>query len=148
MGKSNQYYNNNVKRDAAKFYHYNKSNYSIAAVIKKFNLQINRSTLQRWYHKYMNDNKRIKPIVRPGRPPLLNRVQVNNIIRTEIKNHNTLHHPISSRSIQEVINKKLHIKPCLRTIQHYIKSIKSKSKTTIKRTKQERNDSIYMHINY
>jgi len=126
------------KHDILKLYSSHDHNYSFAALAQQYNIKGGRQVVENWYHQWTGSPKSLERKKGSGRPPVLTSQQVNDYIRTPIRNKNRsfkpIHYPQLHSSIQQKTGKQI----SLRTIQNYGKEkLGVKQKRTKKRTAQE-----------
>ena len=77
-----------------------------------------RRTLLNWRAKWDGTPASLTRTSGSGRPRLLSRAQVNNLIRTPIRNKNRAHHNIHYTQLLPSVRQKSHTEIALRTLQN------------------------------
>jgi transposase len=108
------------------------------SLASRFSIKGGGNTIKYWYSKWNNTIQSLEERKREGRPRLLNKSQVNHLIRTPIRNKNrsstSIHYTQLHSTIQSKIGKSIDIS----TIRRYGKrDLGIKLKHTKKRTRDE-----------
>lgn len=90
-----------------------------AALASRYNIKGGESTVRKWHQRWNGDAASLEQRVIPGRPPLLSRAQVNNLIRTPIRNKNRSHTPVHYTQLHQSVKEKSGVDISLRTLQNY-----------------------------
>ncbi|CAF3491093.1 unnamed protein product [Rotaria sp. Silwood2] len=97
-------------------------------------------TVKRWFDRYDGTVASLQQKYRSGRPPILNKQQVNKLITKVVRSHNRLSSTIDYIKITNSIRQETNINVSLRTIRRCGQNSGIKYKKTIKRTYTEMSD--------
>lgn len=96
------------------------------------------STIRKWMERWNGTITSLQHKKGAGRPRLLSSTQVNNSIRTPIKNKRRVHLDVHYTQLLPVVRQKSGTQVSLRTLQYYgQRDVKAMEKHTIKRTSVE-----------
>lgn len=111
---------------------------SFAALAQHYNIAGGGETVRIWYQRWDGSAVSLERRKVSGRPRLLSNIQVNNLIRTPIKNKNRAHAAVNYPQLLPSVREKTGKKIALRTLQNYGKrDVGIKAKQTNKRTAAE-----------
>lgn len=97
-----------------------------------------RRTLNKWKERWNGTAESLETRMIPGRPRLLSRAHVNNLIRTPIRNKNRSHTPISYTQLLPSVRQKSGINISLRTLQNYgARDLHTRQVHTLKTTEEQ-----------
>jgi transposase len=127
-----------LKHHILKHYSVHSRDRSFAALARLYAVPGGKQTVQQWHRRWNGSAASLENKARSGRPRTLTRRQVNDYIRTPIKNkrraHATVHYPDLLPALRQKIGKQI----SLRTLQRYGKEeLGIKLKHTQRRTASE-----------
>jgi transposase len=93
--------------------------------------------VKRWFDRYDGTVASLQQKHRSGRPPILNKQQVNKLITKVVRSHNRLSSTIDYIKIANFIGQETNINISFRTIRRYGQNSGIRYKKTIKRTYTE-----------
>lgn len=128
----------NEKHNILKLYQRNSHTHNFQTLAQQFSIKGGEKVIRNWYNQWDGNPQSLERKKGSGRPSILTPQQVNDYIRTPIRNKNRsskpIHYPQLHSSIQQKTGKQI----CLRTIQKIGKQkLRVKQKRTKKRTAQE-----------
>ena len=128
----------NEKHNILTIYSSDKHKHTFESLAHQYNIKGGRQVIQNWYKQWNGTPQSLGRKKGSGRPTILTSQQVNDYIRTPIRNKNRsskpIHYPQLHSSIQQKTGKQI----SLRTVQNYGKEkLGVKQKRTKKRTAQE-----------
>lgn len=127
------------KHDILTIYSQKKHNHSFESLAHQYNIKGGKKTLIRWYQQWNGKPESLERKKGSGRHTVLTSQQVNDYIRTPIRNKNRSYKPIHYTQLHTSIKQKTGKQISLRTVQNYGKEkLGVKQKRTKKRTAQER----------
>lgn len=102
-------------------------------------------TISRWYHIWDGTPESLEEGDRPGRPPLIDPVERNQLIHTVIDQANRHYEPVHYPQVRDAIIEQTHVHPSIRTVQSWGHQLRARQVRAIPRTEGERT-SIYTII--
>jgi transposase len=116
---------------------------SFAALSERYAVKRGRQAVQRWHEKWNGTVASLRRKPGSGRPRTLSSREVNNYIRTPIRNKRRAHAAVHYRDLLPALQQKTGRRISLRTLQRYGKQeVQAKQKRSKKRTADE---SEYTH---
>jgi len=113
-------------------------NNSFVALAQLYNIPSGESTIRKWYRRWNGSAASLERRKGSGRPRLLNRAQVNSLIRVPIRNKNRAHTAIHYTQLLPTIREKTGTQLSLRSVQRYgQRDVHGKGKHTKKTTSKE-----------
>jgi transposase len=126
------------KHDILTLYSSNDSNYTFESLAHQYNIKGGKNVIWRWYQQWNGTPQSLERKKGSGRPTLLSSQQVNDYIRTPIRNKNRSFKPIHYTQLHSSIQQKTGKQISLRTVQRCGKEkLGVQQKRTKKRTAQE-----------
>lgn len=111
---------------------------NFAALAARYRVNGGSRTIQRWYARWDGTPASLEHRKGAGRPRLLSSAQINDTIRTPIRNMNRAHHPVHYTNLLHPLRDRTGQSVSLRTIQRYGKEIvRARDMSTVTRTQQE-----------
>jgi hypothetical protein len=134
----------NQKHNILMLYQSHDTTHTFKSLAHQYNIKGGEKVIRNWYHQWNGTPQSLERKKGSGKTALLSSNDINNYIRTPIRNKNRSSKPIHYPQLLSSIHKKTGKKISLRTIQNYGKQkLGVKQKRTIKRTSKESN-----HIQY
>jgi len=93
--------------------------HSFSSLARSLGGGLTARTLQRWQQQWDGAQQSLERREGSGRPRLLDTTQVNNLIRTPIKNKNRAHTPVHYPQLMPIIRKKIGKEIHINTIRNY-----------------------------
>ena len=137
MRDLSRYYDPTFKQRVVEYYLKNKPNVSFRFVGDLFQIKGGHVTVKRWCDRYNGTIASLEQWHRSGRPSILNKQQVNELIIKVVRSHNHLSRPINYVEIANSVRQTTDVNISLRTVRRYGQKSGVKSKKTIKRTYTE-----------
>jgi len=119
MNNLPQYYDALFKQRVVEYYLQNQPNVSFRYVANIFQIKGGHTTVKRWFDKYDGTLVLLQHQHRSGRPRILNKQQVNDLITEVVRSHNRLSRVINFSEITNFIRQKANITISLQTVQLY-----------------------------
>jgi hypothetical protein len=111
---------------------------SFAALALRYNITGGKRLVKYWFDQWDGSAASLERKQVNGRPRLLSRVQVNNLIRTPIKNKNRSHKAVHYTQLLPSVRLKSGTQIALRTLQNYgMRDAGGMGKHTQKTTEEE-----------
>jgi len=114
-----RYYDPLFKQRVVEYYLKNQPNVSFRFVANLFQIMGEHKTVKRRFDRYDGTVASLQQKYRSGRPPILNKQQVNKLITKVVRSHNRLSSTIDYIKITNSIRRETNINVSLRTIQRY-----------------------------
>jgi transposase len=129
-----RYYDPLFKQLVVEYYLQDQPNVSFQFVGKIFQINGGHVTLKQWFDRYDGTIVSLQQRYRSGRPRILSKRQVNQLVTKIVYSHNRLSRPINYKKITNSIRQKTNTNVSIRTVRRYGKNSGIKQRKTIKRT--------------
>jgi hypothetical protein len=129
----------NQKHNILTLYSSDTNTHTMESLAHQYNIKGGKQQIWKWYRQWNGTPQSLERKRGSGRPTILTPQQVNDYIRTPIRNKNRSSKPIHYTQLHTSIKQKTGRQISLRTVQNYGKEkLGVKQKRTKKRTAQER----------
>jgi len=128
----------NQKHNILTIYSLNKNKYTFKSLAHEYNIKGGRDVIARWYHQWNGTPQSLERKKGSGRPNILTSQQVNDYIRTPIRNKNRSSKPVHYTQLLPSIQQKSGTQVSIQTVRRIgHEQLGVKQKRTKKRTAQE-----------
>jgi transposase len=136
----------NEKHNILLIYSSINNKHSFESLAHQYTIKGGGRVIQNWYHRWNGTPQSLERMRGSGRPSLLTAQQVNDYIRTPIRNKNRSSKPVHYPQIRSSVERQTGKQISLRTVQNYGKQkLGVKQKHTKKRTAQESKHTYHTH---
>jgi transposase len=111
--------------------------HNLEALARRHGIRGGRHTIGDWLHRWDGTASSLEERPRPGRPPLVNQMELTRIMEQEIGEANADHRAINYRKVKEAVEEEAGVHMSVRSIRRHGRSIGVQHRGTKKRTVNE-----------
>jgi hypothetical protein len=136
----------NQKHNILTIYSSDKHKYSFPSLADEYKIRGGGRVIRRWYSQWDGTAQSLERKNGSGRPTILTSQQVNDLIRTPIRNKNRSFKPVHYTTLLPSIQQKSGTQVSIQTVRRIGRNeLDAKQKRTKKRTARERKHIQHMH---